>query len=154
MELNSNCGRIIVCIVLALVFTGNSLSNPSDVDVSPSAMDSKTLESREGLFWEEIERQSNDTNLVRKKRVAILPLVPLVPAVASLVVGLTTLIGNAFDPSCREYGCNEGYCWAYCSIGNQWCYTTRNGTWKGDYVQCSSKDDCDGCWKCGGACTI
>lgn len=116
----------------------------------------KTLETLPEL---EMQRPADgNVTVTRTKRGPIEPLTVSIIAgaisAASLGVAGAGIAGSAANPGCRDYGCHNGYCWAYCSIGNQWCYTTRSGTWKGDYVKCSRKEDCDGCWKCGGACTV
>lgn len=86
--------------------------------------------------------------------VALVPGGQIPGAVIGAVGGLTSIISRAADQSCREYGCHKGYCWAYCSIGSQWCYTTKSYSQSYKYVQCSGDGDCDGCWKCGGPCTV
>lgn len=56
------------------------------------------------------------------------------------------------------YGCFRGYCWAGCSgafgtiFGPEWCYTRDPST--NAYKKCTTSNDCDGCWRCGGICSI
>lgn len=85
------------------------------------------------------------------------PLAPVVAAVGAVTAGiggLTSIISRAADQSCREYGCLKNYCWSYCSLGNQWCYTTKSYSQSYAYVTCDKDEDCNGCWKCAGPCTL
>ncbi|XP_008180795.1 uncharacterized protein LOC100168737 [Acyrthosiphon pisum] len=85
---------------------------------------------------------------------------PLAPVVAGIggvtaaVGGLVSVISKAADQSCREFGCHKNYCWSYCSLGNQWCYTTKTYSQSFEYVSCTRDDECNGCWKCAGSCTL
>lgn len=65
----------------------------------------------------------------------------------------TPAVALANQP-CREFGCHKSYCWAYCGISPQWCYTTKTYSQSFQYVKCSKKEDCQGCWKCAGSCTL
>lgn len=82
------------------------------------------------------------------------PVVAAVGGVTAAVGGLTSIISRAADQSCRDFGCHKNYCWAYCSIGNQWCYTTKSYSQSFEYVNCTKNEDCNGCWKCAGSCTV
>jgi len=82
------------------------------------------------------------------------PIVAGVGGVTSAVGGLVSVISRAADQSCREFGCHKNSCWSYCSLGNQWCYTTKSYSQSYDYVSCTRDDECNGCWKCGGPCTL
>lgn len=82
------------------------------------------------------------------------PVVGVVGTVTAGVGGLTSVIARAADQSCREFGCHKNKCWAYCSLGNQWCYTTKSYSQSYQYVSCSKDEDCNGCWKCAGPCTL
>lgn len=86
--------------------------------------------------------------------VALIPGGQVAGAILGAAGGLTTVISKAADQSCREFGCHKGYCWSYCSLGNQWCYTTRTYSQSYKYVSCSTDNDCNGCWKCAGPCTV
>jgi len=82
------------------------------------------------------------------------PVVAAVGGVTSAAGGLVSVISRAADQSCREFGCHKNYCWSYCSLGNQWCYTTKSSSQSFDYVPCTRDDECNGCWKCAGSCTL
>lgn len=82
------------------------------------------------------------------------PIVGAVGGVTAAVGGLTSVIAQAADQSCREFGCHKNYCWSYCSLGNQWCYTTKTYSQSFAYVSCTKDEDCNGCWKCAGSCTL
>ncbi|KAF0767206.1 Uncharacterized protein FWK35_00011439 [Aphis craccivora] len=82
------------------------------------------------------------------------PVVAAVGGVTSAAGGLVSVISRAADQSCREFGCHKNYCWSYCSLGNQWCYTTKSYSQSFEYVPCTRDDECNGCWKCAGSCTL
>ncbi|VVC32110.1 Hypothetical protein CINCED_3A016102 [Cinara cedri] len=85
------------------------------------------------------------------------PFAPVVAGVGGVIAatgGLVSVISRAADQSCREFGCHKNYCWSYCSLGNQWCYTTKTYSQSYNYVSCTKDEDCNGCWKCGGPCTL
>ncbi|CAI6343567.1 unnamed protein product [Macrosiphum euphorbiae] len=82
------------------------------------------------------------------------PVVAGVGGATAAVGGLVSIISRAADQSCRDFGCHNNYCFAYCSIGNQWCYTTKSYSQSFDYVSCTRDDECNGCWKCAGSCTL
>lgn len=86
--------------------------------------------------------------------VAMIPGGQVSAGVIGAVAKLTTIIAKAADQSCREYGCHKGYCWTYCSIGSQWCYTTKTYSQSYKYERCTEDSDCNGCWKCAGPCTV
>lgn len=68
--------------------------------------------------------------------------------------------------ACTESGCscgynNKCYCWARClgalgtdARGKEWCWTTKGRSQDYNYVECAGPSDCNGCWKCAGACTL
>lgn len=82
------------------------------------------------------------------------PIVGAVGGVTAAIGGLTSVISRAADQSCREFGCHKNYCWSYCSLGNQWCYTTKSYSQSFKYVSCTKDEECNGCWKCAGSCTV
>lgn len=85
------------------------------------------------------------------------PFAPVVGAIGGVTAaagGLVSIISRAADQSCREFGCHKNNCWAYCSIGNQWCYTTKSHSQSFEYVPCTKDEECNGCWKCAGSCTV
>ncbi|XP_026819556.2 uncharacterized protein LOC113558283 [Rhopalosiphum maidis] len=85
------------------------------------------------------------------------PFAPVVASIGGITAasgGLISVISRAADQSCREFGCHNNRCWSYCSIGNQWCYTTKTYSQSYAYVSCTRDDECNGCWKCGGPCTV
>ncbi|NP_001232937.1 uncharacterized protein LOC100571908 precursor [Acyrthosiphon pisum] len=82
------------------------------------------------------------------------PVLAGVGGVTAAAGGLVSVISRAADQSCREFGCHNNYCWAYCSLGNQWCYTTKGYSQSFAYVSCTRDDECNGCWKCAGSCTV
>ncbi|KAF2966352.1 hypothetical protein GQX73_g7221 [Xylaria multiplex] len=50
----------------------------------------------------------------------------------------------------KPYGCTDGFCWKKCSTngGGQWCWTAANGGF-GDWIKCSSDDQCNAFQACG-----
>ena len=58
----------------------------------------------------------------------------------------------------HQFGCYKGYCWANCygpltEMGvHNWCYTTKSYSQSYEYVKCTSDDQCNACWNCGGPC--
>lgn len=64
------------------------------------------------------------------------------------------------DDDCTQSGCHKGYCWAYCRGGlwknaGEWCYTSTKPYTQSDwFVRCEHDSECDGCWKCAGACSL
>lgn len=102
-----------------------------------------------------IEEPIEAANLTRNSR-QIIETIGLGIAAGQAIAGG---VGSALNsPSCTRFGCHKGYCWAYCHavLGNEreWCYTTRGSSQDYNYVGCSRDSDCDGCWKCAGACSI
>ncbi|KAI1300200.1 Allergen Tha p 2 [Halotydeus destructor] len=102
--------------------------------------------------------KGNTSGLVRNKRLDPITLTLL--SVAGGAVGGIGITAASKDStgSCvsdEHFGCHKGYCWAKCSgsgLFYEWCYTQpRRRT---DYVRCTSKSQCNGCWPCAGSCTV
>lgn len=90
------------------------------------------MENGTHVLW--VERSNEDrvaqgfsvTRKVISVTGASIALIPGRQVAAGVAAGLTSIISIAADQSYREFGCHKGYCWAYFSIGSQWCYTTRS----------------------------
>lgn len=101
---------------------------------------------------------SGNETLIRNKRGfwAIFAGTSLGSIVGGTTVGLAVpAIVNSFE--CGQFGCLNGRCWSYCGVsltGGEWCYTTKGYSQDFNYVSCSNADDCNGCWKCAGSCTV
>lgn len=63
-----------------------------------------------------------------------------------------------FKKTAETVGCHKGHCWKYCKNSlpaghGEWCYTTKTSEKSGEYVKCTSNEECKLDWNCGGLCT-
>lgn len=68
-------------------------------------------------------------------------------------------VENMLSGKCsKTTGCYKNYCWAYCGTtdlsSGSWCYSTKTSSYSGNYVSCTTDEECDACWNCGGRCGI
>lgn len=67
------------------------------------------------------------------------------------------VIENLLNGKCsKTTGCYKNYCWSYCGSEDMssgpWCYTTKMDVNSGNYVPCTTNEECNACWNCGGRC--